>query len=388
MGRARSLERQTRWGSCRKRWFAVAVARCLSLARGLLVLALFALASMPRAALAQESEAAPSSEALVLDYQAPSQCPGREAFEAQVGALTRAATFDASVQDPSARVLVIRVAPGPAQVTGELRLSDGDTEATRRFEAATCEEVVEALALATALALDPEALGGEPSTPDEPSGNTTPVEPVVLEENAGSEEEVVKPPQPVERFHVNLGLRGQIGSYRARMRVSESDPTLQLESYVRAGGSAFVEFEVRPFGFWSSVDAEVGLAAGKVDVVALFWEPIARVGLCPGWWEVVGSFRLAPCARLSLGAVRASMTTDDYGGARRQFRRETYSVFSSLRGQFLLGNFRMSVEVGADTPIAENQYDLAVGATGRETLLRLTRHVAPHAVIGLGWEVF
>jgi hypothetical protein len=60
------------------------------------------------------------------------------------------------------------------------------------------------------------------------------------------------------------------------------------------------------------------------------------------------------------------------------------------RAQFLFGNLRVSVEVGAAFPLAENPYLLAgpVGDGEDETLLTLTRHAHVDLGIGVGWQLF
>jgi hypothetical protein len=105
-----------------------------------------------------------------LAYHAPPGCPDDEAFEAEIAARTASAvrtgraarTFDVTVEATSG-VLTIREPDG--------------TSAVRRVQAASCVEVVSALALVAALALDPNAGGAKGAQAAPPPKSVEPAAP-------------------------------------------------------------------------------------------------------------------------------------------------------------------------------------------------------------------
>lgn len=337
------------------------------------------------------------TEALVLHFEAPTDCPSRDVFVRNVRALTHAATFDASPDDERARVLSIVVGSDADGHRGTLSLVEGETRATREFEAATCAEVVEALALATALALDPDALSGAAEKSD-PSPDDPPPEEVTLEEDPDRKDGKWDGDAGTRDAHRQedewagvLGLRGAVAFPFARVRASVDDEAVNLERFVRPSGSIYLELEGNLIGAWTSVDAEVGYAQATVGEVALRWEPMMKVGICPLWWQARGWLRLAPCTRVMGGRLFGRPTTDDYnlpGETRRASAQPiAATIYFLARAQALLGNLRVSVEVGAVAPVAENPR-VVLGPDGPETLMTLTRHVAPEVGLGLGWQLF
>jgi hypothetical protein len=98
-----------------------------------------------------------SAEPIQLVWESPA-CGTAEGFRTQVLARTTRATF--VERDPRRTFRVtIRVAPAKAdKVVGKLVVTDGHGGTTERsLGAAPCDELVEALALVTAIAIDPAA---------------------------------------------------------------------------------------------------------------------------------------------------------------------------------------------------------------------------------------
>src|SRR5258705_1914175 len=95
----------------------------------------------------------PEREDVVLRYDAPSACPDRAALEAMVGQRTPAARF----VDGAERVFAITVRASESGFAGELSVTGADGVADRTLTAARCDDLVGALALVVALAIDPEA---------------------------------------------------------------------------------------------------------------------------------------------------------------------------------------------------------------------------------------
>jgi hypothetical protein len=97
---------------------------------------------------------------LRVDFDAPAGCGSAEAFRRGVAARLEHAA--ASNEVPPARIQV-RLTRDGDRVLGELRLSHEQAPAdTRTVEGATCDEVVDVLALTAALALQPAAARAAP----------------------------------------------------------------------------------------------------------------------------------------------------------------------------------------------------------------------------------
>lgn len=93
---------------------------------------------------------------MALRYEGPERCPRREAFVAQVEARTNRARWVEAA--PGVRRFGVELSADDGVARGVLTLRDAaGTEARREIDGQSCEEVVAALALITALAIDPSA---------------------------------------------------------------------------------------------------------------------------------------------------------------------------------------------------------------------------------------
>ena len=104
-------------------------------------------------------EAATTTEvtAIRIELEAPPECATAEAFYEAVRARTERAR---TVREGEAGVrVVVRLSRVGPRVHGELRVigEHGESD-TRRVDGGTCTEVVEALSLTVALAVDPTAI--------------------------------------------------------------------------------------------------------------------------------------------------------------------------------------------------------------------------------------
>jgi hypothetical protein len=127
------------------------------------------------------SPAFADKETIALDYTASSGCPDRAKFVERVHTFTSKADI-ASDDGLPHRKFGIRVVRSAGVVRGELTIDDRGAKTTRDVSGNTCDEVVSALALATAIAVDPEALSGEPVSaptppPEPPAPTPTPAPP-------------------------------------------------------------------------------------------------------------------------------------------------------------------------------------------------------------------
>jgi hypothetical protein len=105
--------------------------------------------------------AAAEPESVRIDYAAPAACPDVTAFFRSLR--ERTTHFREAEPDEQARRFLVRVRTVGASFSGrlEIRSPDGRT-AVRNVDAHICDEVSNALALITALTIDPNALTGSP----------------------------------------------------------------------------------------------------------------------------------------------------------------------------------------------------------------------------------
>jgi hypothetical protein len=123
-------------------------------------------AALAAALLLSAVPARADTEAILLDYDAGAGCPDRKQFVQRVHTFTTKAEIVSDNGAPR-RKFAVQVSRAGNVVRGELTIDDRGAKTTRDVSGATCDEVISALALATAIAVDPDALGGAP--PDEPS---------------------------------------------------------------------------------------------------------------------------------------------------------------------------------------------------------------------------
>jgi hypothetical protein len=117
---------------------------------------------------------------VAVDFQAPEGCSGANKFFASLRSRT-AHVRRAEGAEPRTS-LEIRLGRERGSVTGELRIIDnrGETE-TRKMQGPSCDDVVQALALTAALALDPTALIAPPAAPEPGvAANEEPAKPEIV----------------------------------------------------------------------------------------------------------------------------------------------------------------------------------------------------------------
>jgi len=312
-----------------------------------------------------------AKESLLLSYDAPKSCADRTSFEEITRGLTETAQFSAPSAENSesaSRRLKISITERSADFSGSLVLVDGDTSARRQFDAETCQEVVEALALATALAIDPDALGATPPPPPPKKKKAPPDSPVKAP---------VEPPS----HHLVLGVAGELFALHVE-EPGEAGTRLRANS----GASAYASWEFRMGQTWSSLDASLGYSWSKLAEVDLRWSPVGRIVACPVWWSAQEPFRVAPCLGASLAGLRSS-PQDDVAGA-QEATRTWFSLELAARAQLVLGSLRMSLTAGATLPTSERTYALAGTASNDAVLLSISPRPAPFVGLQLGGSPF
>jgi hypothetical protein len=123
--------------------------------------ALFVLSMLTLSA-ATASAQSPRNRVAEISYRAPASCPNQRAFATRLEA--RLGTGSALPVSS----LAIRLELGERSAIGEIRVVSGPRRgAVRRVQAANCSEAVDALALVTALLLEPEREGAYPKPSSE-----------------------------------------------------------------------------------------------------------------------------------------------------------------------------------------------------------------------------
>jgi hypothetical protein len=255
--------------------------------RGGSFVSLFVTASVTLAAAVR---AQGSETPIRIAYRAPHDCPDEGAFIAE---LTRRAKISGFAQAGElARVITVVVESSPERSRARVELTDIDGQPVRReVEAATCAEVVSAIALVTALALEArldEEHEQERAQPQaaKPAPTETPrAEPSTAMPTA--------PKSETQRF--SWWSVGVAGGYATGMA---PDGLLQLRAF---GGLALdARWELRLSGAYGAASAVREGASLNFSAV---W---ARLEGC---WLAVrigarGSF--GPCAGVESGALHAS----------------------------------------------------------------------------------
>lgn len=113
-------------------------------------------AGLATAAILHTTLARADVEPIGIDYSAPEGCPSADEFTTQVLERTDSARLSSEL---GVRTFVVAITRGEGEVEGSLsiRESDGSSSFARNLKGSHCAEVAMALALATALAIDPQA---------------------------------------------------------------------------------------------------------------------------------------------------------------------------------------------------------------------------------------
>jgi hypothetical protein len=237
-----------------------------------------------------------AEERIDIDYSAPSGCPSADDFIAQV--LERTDSAELASEDELVRTFVVEIVRVGTEVSGSLviREPDGSSSQSRSLRGAHCSEVAMALALATALAIDPNA-SFAPRRDEPPEDAPAEPSPAPLVAPASSYD-IVDPPDPWEppggdaamdvmvgpAVHLGLGPEPALGGVLL----------LEGRSTTSILGSGGVELM-----FATIPMVRVSGAAASFDIM------LARPHLCLFPVPARGRLRLLSCVGAEVGAVRA-----------------------------------------------------------------------------------
>jgi hypothetical protein len=219
-----------------------------------------------------------------VDYAAPDQCPDATQFTALVTGRTERAKPS---QAPGAVRVEVRIETaagndGRVKVTGS-----GREPIERSVRGASCAEIVDALALITALQLDPEA-SSEVRREEPPPAKPTPP----------------SPPAPPPKARVKDD--GLVWSFDAALGLIPFDSTLpgpDLGFAASAGASSEGRlFAPEAFVYARRTTGDVGRGEGRGEFSILAFGVLG----CPVRTPARGQLAFRPCAGFELGALSAA----------------------------------------------------------------------------------
>jgi len=279
------------------------------------------------------------TEAITLDYRVAPGCAGRKDFVSRVHTFTSKAEI---VDDDGAphRKFAVRVQRSSGGANGDLTIDDRGTKTTRHVAGSTCDEVLSALALATAIAVDPDALGGPPSEPSEPPKSRD--EPAPKPAPPPARPPVAPPPQakparaqPPSPPPLTLALIGRVGS--------AVGPFPKLEAGAELG---FVHFE--PLEFY--VGGVYGPPQANRELRMSDW-----VGWLAASYRVLNLEPLSVAVRAGLeaGEVRATGLNNAPETTREPWLAADVGVSAELAGP---GPLFLQANLGARAPFLGRHY--------------------------------
>lgn len=249
-----------------------------------------------RAAPAPAAPALGATEPIRIEYRAEAGCPSADEFNRQVFRRTSSARLATS--GDTARTFIVGIERRGSGLAGSLviRQADGTSE-SREVVGPDCKEVATVLALATALAIDPQAsLAPEPET-EPPPPDPPPLKPPLAQPATDDRRELPPPSdERVAKAAWSLGL----------------GPALEAAIAPRVAFGGGLEIAWRPEGrgpvssigveaiYLRTPEHEGGGASSTFQFV------YAKPSVCSvalGWQAGSG---IAPCVGAELGAVTGS----------------------------------------------------------------------------------
>jgi hypothetical protein len=239
------------------------------------------------------SGAQPADEPVRFDYRAPPNCPDAETFATRVRERTARARLGERHELARTFVVEVRVEEGGG-ATARLSFVDSrGSPVVRSVRGQTCDEVVSAIALITALAIEAGPIvAGEPTSVVAPPPRTSapPPEPLAT---AGKKERALRRPEP-EALAWLAGIQAGVTTWLG------PSPNLGVgvfgEVGVYAGASARLTL------LYSTSHELVALSDGafrRADFTAF----VARAEGCPYAAGLGGGFRFVPCLGFGLGLL-------------------------------------------------------------------------------------
>lgn len=347
---------------------------------------------------ASAAAASAGSEAVRLSYRASTGCPGEARFWDEVAARTDRVRRAGA--DEPARLFSVLVDAGPTQSRGVLETTDANGAGSRReVTGESCAEVVSALALIAALAIDSQAR----TDPNPPVAHTEPemtnrAGPAALPNTvpgpAGSDPSPpspstavvspqVSPPRPAVRPEVNLasydwaiGAQGQAAAGLVPVWAPGAGVFVALES--KSEEPLSPTFRLTPWFATAHAVFEGALGANITWVVA-------RLEACPVRPVAAVSLRIAACAGMDLGAIRTKGTGLDHPEA--EWHPWFAPVVMARLGWSAFDHVDLEFGLGATFPLRRYPFAFDSGNGGQPTDVFQLRPVGALFTIGVAYTV-
>lgn len=311
-------------------------------------------------AFAGVARAQDAPEPLSVVYEAPEDCPTAQAFFREVSARTTRAR--AAQPNERARVMHVAVSRRGEQYSGRLWIDDARGSGTARTIAGTtCAEVVGALALIGALAVDPQAstssvapsssassdAGGAPSTAVDT------VAPVVSSVREAPPAGAPSPPPPPTAAAAATSPR------RGRFAVGVQAEVLFVAGAVGSGRLfGDLSFGPREALFAPAIRLAIARSleaarSASIGGASLRWT-LGSVDACPLRVRLAGSLTVRPCAGATAGVLDAS-GTGIAASTRRSRPWASLSAVSRLVWE-PLPQLDLELEAGVSAPLVRESF--------------------------------
>lgn len=324
------------------------------------------MALLPLVVLGMEVAApSPSRTPVRVLLEAPPDCATAESFYQSVS--NRTDRVRTAVDGESTVELAVRLVRSGTKVQGELRMygEHGESD-TRRVEGATCEEVVEALSLTAALALDPTArVVAAPTPPSVPPAppSEPPRKPYV---EVPPSEPSAPPRQRFSEFSLNVqGIAAQIVSPGMSFGGAISG-RLAFDPDENGYSVSVAILHLRNDLFQTPADARYRLTAFSITG-------------CPVRLRLSGATTFEPCATTIAGWLSAEALDVQYSTSKVR----TYWSLGGIAAIRVAAGSRAALELfgGATAPLTMRHF--SVGRPGEH--VGKTPVISAMAGVGVSW---
>lgn len=375
-------------------------------------LLVFLLLGQPLPADPRQPEVPRAEIPLRVEFEAPPGCSSQDAFYS--GVRTRTNRVRLAQEGERARDLRVRLTRSKGRVHGELSSANERGRATRVVDGVSCDEVVDALALTAALALDPNArftpAKEDPRAPSSRAPSPSPTAPSPTTRSGAdprastSTSEATAAPRDPKRARESTpaspaGVPSLTGNQPAAAPSATSEPSLlwtfgleALTTRIASSGTSFgASLFARlayPLEGLLTPSVELSLLHVRDDLfqtaerVSTHLSGVA-LSACPILVPLMNELAVAPCVLAQSGWLHAH-PGDDLRDP-RSVTRSWWSLGTLLRGSLTVApSFAIELEAGLTFPLVERRF--AVEQTdGTSALLSETPTLAPFAGLGLAW---
>jgi hypothetical protein len=296
------------------------------------------------------ARAEPEAVARGGDYQAPAGCPPADAFFSGVHARTPRARRAA--EGAGARTFVVTLGARDGEISGTLVIrSTDDAESERVVSGDTCEEVVSALALIAALAIDPHASAApvpvEAAAPPPPP--SSPPAPAPASEVPAREAPRPSPTSgPLGGWRLATSVDASIAGGVTPRSAFGVPVMIHVLGARGTGGRALA-----PTFHLGFERASTGTGDVQGGASARFTWTVGIVEGCPHRFQS-GPISFEPCLRFEAGALRGEGANI---APAREDTRAWLALGAALRAEWsVLGPLFVEAEAGARAPFFRTTY--------------------------------